>query len=65
MIRWLWKIIVGAKAAPTCNRECQWQAHAEVDWGFKTAEGKERIRSTVYVLRCATCGDMKNHKVSA
>lgn len=63
MIRWLWKIIVGTN--PVCARECLWEPYAEGQYGYKGSDGVERTTTTVYCLRCKTCGDMKNHKVRA
>lgn len=63
MIRWLWKIIVGSK--PACTRECEWAPYSEGQYGYRSSDGAERVTTTVYCLRCKTCGDMKNHKVRA
>jgi hypothetical protein len=60
MLRWLWKIIVGKKPAPPCTRECQWEIH---DQGKLWSEvgGAKTYTGLIYILRCKTCGDMKNH----
>lgn len=64
MIRWLWKVLVGVKRS-TCSRECQWEPYSQGEYGYRSSDGSERTTTTVYCLRCKTCGDMKNHKVRA
>jgi hypothetical protein len=58
MIRWLWKIIVGK---PACARECQWQAAERIN--VYGQDDDRRPIATKFVLRCATCGDIKSKEV--
>ncbi len=60
MIRWLWKIIVGAKPEPQgCQRDCKWSV---MDRGKIAAYGD--VIGEWYTLRCEVCGLLKNHENS-
>lgn len=65
MIRWLWKIFVGSANKPSCQRECQWEvsSHYRSEGLGDRSDGS--FVADIYVLRCKTCGDLKNHRVSA
>jgi hypothetical protein len=61
MIRWLWRVIVGAPAQSHCSRECQWEIHGTYDiWGDP---GGARPTKITHLMRCSTCGDLKSYSV--
>lgn len=59
MLRWLWKIIVGAKPVTNCARDCQWEI---IDRGLIGRGAAKEQCGTWYVLQCSTCGLLKNHE---
>lgn len=62
MIRRLLRKYLGIEDKPACTRECQWDIHGRAE-RFTDYSGQQITTGLIYILRCKTCGDLKNHVV--